>query len=513
MGWGMSWDREESLDRIQRRWQARDTEIVVSRLTREMDLENVTLANGRCIQGAHVYATVAGSGRLDCLDTDDDARSAIQRIALWQAEVARIAQAFEVPIIAFQGARVHLLAYRPIGDDQAISRKATLLSKAITYMTRDAFNPFFEDELQLDARAAADVGETVATRAGTRGDSELLFLGNAANRPAKLLGSAKLVVTGRFLEAIDGQIPHEYSEATEDDAWIVRMSVSAAEAAAAEDGIAWSVETSEARIAEDLEKWPVSRFKVSGASELIEPNDLSRSNSKLVTGAVLLMDIDGFSAYISQAEGDTVKRDAILTLDAIRQEMRAVLKTDYSGVRIHYQGDNMIGLVHLPPGDDEGIATTAAEIAAGMQDSMTQTLPEVVPDADALDVAVGVAMDDTVVGCLGQYAKRNALIIGPAATNAESIQMRLSGQQTGVDATTFHALPAEIQALYDWSASAQAYVATQLGAAKLSRVREALTAVGSRVVTPDDRGRLQVGAGAAVAGSAEYVRPFRPYAE
>src|SRR5271169_4248189 len=96
----MSWDKEKSLDRIKRRWEARDIEITVSKLTRQMNLENVTLHNGRRIQGAHIYATVAGSGGLHRLDSDEHARSAIQRVALWQAEVAKIAKAFEVPIIA-----------------------------------------------------------------------------------------------------------------------------------------------------------------------------------------------------------------------------------------------------------------------------------------------------------------------------------------------------------------------------------------------------------------------------
>src|SRR4051812_8411105 len=130
----MAWNLDTSLDRITRRWKERDTEITVTKLTRLMNLENVTLRNGRLSQGAHLYATVAGMGRLHCLDTEDHARSAIQRLALWQSEIARMASAFEVPVIAFQGARAHLLAYRPIDDDPAVARKAALLGRAIALM-------------------------------------------------------------------------------------------------------------------------------------------------------------------------------------------------------------------------------------------------------------------------------------------------------------------------------------------------------------------------------------------
>ena len=513
----MSWDKQRSLDRITRRWAARDTEITVSKLTRDMNLQNVSLRKGRRIFGAHLYATVAGSGRLHCLDRDEDAQSAIQRTALWQAEVARIAKAFDVPIIAFQGARVHLLAYRPIDDDAAIARRATLLARAILFMTRDAFNPLFDTELGLNARAASDLGETIATRGGVRGDSELLFLGNAANRPAKLLCSSKLVVTDRFMDAHGDQLSHEKIEADVEDAWILRHDVDTIEAAVAEDAIDWTIAKSADRLAVDREKWPAERFKVSGATEKIKPASLSRSNSKLVQTAVLLMDIDGFSAYVEEAEDDEIKRDAILALDAIRQEMREVLKVDFNGVRVQYQGDNMIGFVHLPAGDDEKIATAAAEIAAGMQASMSITLPEVVPDAKRLDVVVGVSMNETVVTSLGQYADRNALVLGSAATQAEKIQMRLDAKQTGIDAATYEALPDEIQELYSWNGSAKAYVADDLSASKLSRVVEALSFNGSRQMTPTGKaGRMRIGppAGAVTtATSTEHVRPYRPYAD
>lgn len=353
----------------------------------------------------------------------------------------------------------------------------------------------------------------MATRGGTRGDSELLFLGNAANRPAKLLGTSVLTVTSRLEDALDDRLKYDTVESGDDDALLVRISHEDVEAAVAADGIDWSVEKSGDRLADELEKWPTDRFQVGGANLLIEPKELSRSASKLVEAAVILMDIDGFSEYVDEAENDEVKRDAILTLDAIRQEMRDVLKTDIGGVRIQYQGDNMIGLVHLPNRDPEGIAEAAAEIAAGMQASMSITLPQVVLDAGRLDVSVGVSMNTTVVACLGEYAKRNSLVLGPAATEAERIQTRLPGKQTGIDKTTFDALPDEMRELYEWSPNTKAYVAEDLSASRLARVREALSRGQEQTVAPAGKsGRYAIGAAATAEGAADHVRPYRPYA-
>jgi hypothetical protein len=511
----MGWDKARSEGRIRDRWEARDTEITVTKLKRNMNLENVTLKNGRLIRGAHLYATVAGTGRLHLLDSDAHASSSIQRVALWQAEVSKMASAFDVPIIAFQGGRVHLLVFRPIDDDGEIARKAALLGRAISLMTHFAFNPLFDEDLRLKAKAAVDMGETVATRGGTRGDSELLFLGNAANRPAKLLGASTLTATGRFVDALDDQLELEKEEkAGQDDAWVLKLSRKTIEDAVSEDEIDWSVDNSKKRIEADLEKWPVERFKVSGASALIDPTALGRSNSKLVDAAVILVDIDGFSDYVDQAENDDVKRNAILALDAIRQELRAVLKTDYEGVRIQYQGDNMIGLVHLPAGDEGKIAAAAADIAAGAQSSMSITLPVVVPDVGGLDVAVGIASALTVVSSLGAYGRRNAIVIGPGASESEAIQQRLNAEQTGIDKSTFEALEEDVAKQFAWSAPARAYVAEGLDAAKLSRIKEGASAAAKseRSVTPGHDGRFHIGTGAAVAGG-ESVRPIRPFAE
>jgi hypothetical protein len=508
----MSWNQKKSLDRITSRWKARDTNLTVSKLTREMNVENVTTKNGRLIQGAHLYVTLAQSGQIHCLDSDDHARSAIQRLAIWQSEVACMAKAFDLPIIAFQGARAHFLIYRPIDDDAAIARTAVLFARAISLMTAKAFNPLFGEADRFDAKSAVDLGQTVATRGGVRADSELLFLGNAANRPAKLLGGAKLLVTGRFAEAIADDLKVELVDyAGDGDAKILKMVQAEVAAAVEKDGIDWSVEKSSTRLAADLAKWPVERFKVSGAKTRIEPTKLTRSDSKLVEAVALIIDVDGFSAYVDAAEDDAVKRDAILTLDAIRQELREVVKVDFEAVRIQYQGDNLVVVLHLPAGDAAKIAEKATEIAAAIQSSMSVTLPQVVPDASKLDVAVGLAMNDTVVARLGEYAKRNALVLGPAATKAEQIQMRLDGRQTGLDKNLYDNLSTVVQELYAWDESAKAYVATGLDASKQARIKEAQAANGHRTVTPGPAGRVLIGAPAAIPGT-ERVAPVRPYA-
>lgn len=507
----MAWNERKSEDRIRLRWEARDTDITVEKLGRDMNLQNVSLKKGKRVQGVHLYATVAGAP-LKALADASQAKDVLQTVALWQGEVAKIASAFDVPIVAFQGGRVHLLVFRPIDDDSALARKALLLGHAINAMTVKSFNPLFEGARKLDPRVAADLGQTVATRGGVRGDSELLFLGNAANRPAKLLGATRFVATTQMIEALDDEAPPYTTEATtDDDAQSVRVTLSDLEAAVEADAIDWCVEKSTDRLEEEKGKWPADRFGVSGASELIDPSTLSRSNSKLVPALVVLADIDGFSDYVAESETDATKRDRILTLDAIRQELREVLKVDFNGVRVQYQGDNLIGFIHLPDGDAATRASVAVEVAAAMQSSISRTLPAVVHDVGRLQISIGVASSDIAVSRLGQYAARTALIVGPAASGAEAIQMRLEGGQTGLTAAAYEQLSDAQKALYEWSAPAKAWVANDLDAAKLARVTESLTSEDSRVVTPDDAGRFSIGLG--VTESSTKVPRVKPFAD
>lgn len=516
----MAWKHDNSLNRIQARWDRRsELDISVTKLGREMELENITLPKSKRVRGVHLYATVAGSGQLDVLTDTTAATETVRVLGAWLAEASRIADAFEIPVVAAQGARIHLLNYRPIDGDQVLARDAILLAAALRRMTNAALNPLLDVATRLNCRTGLDLGETVGTRGGTGGDSELLFLGSAANRAAKLLGNRKIVVSSCLYEALDAVLVLTAEEIEGEDAWAVSLSNDALDAAAAEYGFDWSVSKSTDRLAEDLEKWPTERCQVGGATEKIRFDNLSRSNSKLIQTAVIIADIDGFSAYIEGLAGDAEKRDAIVTLDMIRFELREVLKSDYSGgVRVQYQGDNIVGLVHVPGKDLSKVAERALDIASGMQASMKHTLSSVVPEAEKLKVTVGVALEDTLATQLGPRGRRNAMVVGPAVTKADRISAALEGTEIGFSKSAYEALPEHLQSRFTWSASAGAWVATDLPADELDLIKEAHERAAvqqqARVHSPDTEGRLRVGAAVgAVPAGARDVHVVKPYSE
>jgi hypothetical protein len=516
----MAWNHDKSLDRIQQRWDRRsELDIEVSKLGREMDLENITLARSKRVRGVHAYATVSGSGQLDDLADQDAAARTVRALSTWVTEVSRIASVFEMPVIAAQGARMHVANYRPIDQDAVLARDAVLFGAALRRMTVGALNPLLEDDARLSCRTALDLGETVGTRGGGRGDSELLFLGSSANRAAKLLGSRKIVASDRLVEALDGGLDLTMDEIEAGRAWALSLSNDALDEALERYGFDWSVQKSQSRLEDEWDKWSADRCKVSGANETVYFGGLGRANSKLVEVAVIVADIDGFSAYIDSLEDDEEKRDAIVALDMIRFELREVLKRDYSGgVRVQYQGDNIVGLVHLPGKSTAAVAERALDIAAGMQASMQETLPAVVAEASKLSVTVGVALADTLATQLGPHGRRNAMAVGPAVTKADRISSALTGTEVGFSSQAYEALPEDLRAgLFEWSGSAAAWVASDLPASRLELIKESLALRASdqrRRIEPTGRpGRSRVtpAAGLVVPGTRN-VEPFRPHA-
>lgn len=514
----MAWTEQTSLDRIRERWDRRaELGITVAALGRKMDLTNITLQNSKRVCGAHIYVTVAGSGQLDALADNAEGSRSVRALSAFLREVNCVAELFEIPVVAAQGARVHLLNYRPIADKPILARDVVLLALVLQRMTASALNPELPNDESLSFRAGIDLGETVGTRGGTKGDSELLFLGSGANRGAKLLGTRKLVVSSRLFDELGDQLELTADEIEGEEAWALRTTDEQLANALEKFGFKWELETSRKRIAADLEKWPVDRCGVGGAKEKVYFGGLGRSKSKLIEAAALIVDIDGFSPYIESLEGDDEKQDAIVALDIMRHEFREVLINDYSGgVRVQYQGDNMVALIHMPGKDVAKVAERALDVAAALQASMQRTLPKIVDETKKFSVTVGVATGQILATQLGSYGRRDAMVIGGPVTKADRISSALTGTQVGFSASAYNVLPDHLRELFDggWSPSAGAWVATNLPADKLAlakRAHDISPSDQAHHLRPSNGNGSRIGIGLGTGGS-EVVRPVRPYA-
>src|SRR3954454_2259567 len=113
----------------------------------------------------------------------------------------------------------------------------------------------------------------------------------------------------------------------------------------------------------------------------------------------------------------------------------------------------MIGIIHRHGKAAAKGAERALDVAAGLQASMQHTLPKVVAEVKKLSVTVGVALEDTLATQLGSHGRRDAMVVGPAATAADRISAALSGTEVGFASSAYDVLPEHLQKLFEWSPS------------------------------------------------------------
>lgn len=473
----MSWNYDDSVERIKSHLDSMG-EIEIEKLVREADL-NSLLSETHCrsIYGGHVYVQVTNFSILASREPDenDHYKRIIQAVHIYQREVARIVEGsgiFDGLRVHFQGPKLHALFYRPIDDGEKIAIKSVLLQLVLKNFVRHVFNPAFPSFDDFNVAGGADIGTVVGTKNGTQGDRELLFLGAPANYAAKMISSAgRLRLSQSIYDALPDSIRKLCNEVEGLDGihQLAKVTSDELDDLLEDHGIDWSREKSADRIADDKRRFPLKDISYGSAEVLINPDSLSINNNKRVLGASIFGDVAGFTDYIDKAETEDQKKAALRVFHAIRKEMAAVIKTDFNGVRIQFQGDRVQGLFHLPKDEDEKIAKRVSESAIGLQSSMERSIKECLPESKDLKIAVGVDIGATLVSKLGSRGQRDRICLGEPVERAAACEERCEGGDIGVTKRVYDLLPEGTQGHFEYSNTKLCYVASGLTQDKVER--------------------------------------------
>lgn len=514
----MSWKYDESKKRIQKHVDNMG-EIEIKKLVREADLNNL-LSETCCreIYGAHVYFIVCNFAKMATEDASDENeyKRLIQAIHIYQREVKRIVEhddKFDGLQVHFQGPKLHALFYRPIDNSEKISIKAFFLQLVLKDFIENVFNPAFEFYEDFEFAGGTDIGNAIGTRNGSKNDRELLFLGAPANYAAKIINkSGQLRLTKALYDALPEKLQDYCLNISDDVYQIKNISQETLDELLEEYGLSWDREASEKRIKDDKKRYPLVDIKYSSAKELIDIDELGITNNKRVDSSSIFGDVTGFTSYIDSAETEDKQREALRVLHAIRKEMATVVKKDFEGIRVQFQGDRVQGLYHLPKGDESKICEEAVDAAVGLQSSMEKTIKEVLPESSHLKLAVGVDIDITLVSKLGSHAHRDRICIGKAVEAAAKYEEKCSGGQIGISTRVYNALPDRLSKHFSYSKSAGCYVAENLTADKVERAEKAArAAAGSSAYIHSDKSGTQIST--QESQYARVVTPSRSFAE
>ncbi|WNB85772.1 adenylate/guanylate cyclase domain-containing protein [Cellulomonas sp. ATA003] len=457
----MGWTEQASLERARDTYEA-TVDVSVSTVARKTDFESISLTNPRRVRGAHLYLDVTNFTDLLGQPEEGTDEDMLRLVHLYAREVTRVVEAdLDAVKVHFQGPRLHAVAYRPISDDAEMVAKAVVAAAAIQH-TATIFNEVFRLSGDLAWKTAAGIafGDVIATRNGTGGDRELLFLGAPANYAAKMI-SAGVRISADAADLLPDDVRAYVSETNDDVVCKVSMTADQVEALCEHYGWTWSADQTRKRPDEAAEKYPPGCATVKKPTVTIDKSALGLSNSKRLHAVSIFADVDGFTKYIDEAtEQDEDLIEAVRAFHTLRKEMRSTAVIDYDSLRIQYQGDRMQAIAYLPFDDEAKAALTAVKVAAALQSVATNVMPQVVDASAAKPLAIGVAAGSILLSKLGEHGDRDVVALGPAVAEAARIQQRLDGTVTGINKAVYDSLPAWLQQYYVYSGGA--YVAHDL---------------------------------------------------
>jgi hypothetical protein len=247
------WDQSRSSERVSKQWDDLKTEdITVERLTREMDLSNLSATDVRIVHGVHFYLDVTNIRHLveSAVLRREDFKPLHRYMHVLRIEQRRIVQqVFDGDKIQVQGPKFHGLLYKPYDDDEALAWHAVLLGIALTETIRESLPKVFSDYPSMTPTVGIALGDTIVTNIGARGNRELISIGSAANHAAKILGAPNaLTVTEELWNALSEE--HRAVFAKEGDNYKLDWSLAGADNVG-EEGFQWSAEDSAKRMQAD----------------------------------------------------------------------------------------------------------------------------------------------------------------------------------------------------------------------------------------------------------------------
>ncbi len=476
----MAWDRARSLERINKLMTSVPTVEAVD-LSRELypsmlkeirdgrgerihlkeSFQSIPRNRAILVDGVHVYARLANYDeyRLDGnQETERGHKRGLNFLHLHYAASDRIIEDFGAIRIDYHGGRLHCVVVEPLDDEFARVAKAIELAKRLIEFSVIVSREVASGDYQAKMIVGIDTGRCVAIRSGTGHDQDPLFLGDAANKAAKM---AENDGEGIFLSNRARQIigmANAINENFADNLNVeTRLRVSTS-AKARNPELGMVFDSGERTYANLINEWraDIDGFKryTAGQSafvfhqhtpplKTIDFGNLSPGNSIRMPLVSIFGDVSGYTAYIENAMQTGRVGEAVRAIHIIRGELHNVLKDDFSSRKVRYIGDCIHGL--LAVGQPNAIDTQmsvieAVQCAAAMRSSFN--LIRQMLALDTLGLAIGVETGITPVSRIGRRGDGSVRVASSSATiNSEAEQSRADGTQLAIGQAAYDALP------------------------------------------------------------------------
>jgi hypothetical protein len=159
-------------------------------------------------------------------------------------------------------------------------------------------------------------------------------------------------------------------------------------------------------------------------------SDLVPSHTARMGMASMFADVHGYTAFVDEAveRGSAAIKNAVRAVHVIREELNAVLKTDFGGKRIRFIGDCIHGVIGKGTRavDDPVDAIAETALCASAMRSSFGLCQELLGGIDSLDLAVGIEFGPVPVTRIGKRGDESVrCAAGRAVVVSEKMQQSI----------------------------------------------------------------------------------------
>ncbi len=442
-----NWNRDLAAKHIEKRLGEVETVTVVD-FKRDLSLENVPVNKAYRMDAVHLYADMLNLS--DMLRVTDEEgvtchRRTLRFLNQHYRAVHRVLSRCDSRRVDFHNQRLHAVVYKPYNAEINAERSRVERAVAIGQMIIDVLRQTGDDDEQIpDAkiRVGIDSGEALAVNNGRNGGREPLFLGEPANKAAKLSGADDrqgIYLTNRVRTLID----LEETDSPETTPLTTEEIATCQEAA----DLPVTAEEIVKEWREDLDKNPIGMFEFSRHTPPLRTlaiADLTPANSRRQEAVSVYADIDNFTAYVAE-HIDADPEHVVKVFHILRSEMDRVLSTDFDGRRVRFIGDCIHGLLcegtaHTT--DEEATVSTATLCAGALRSSFALALEKLTDagiEVDDLALAIGFELGFMTVTRLGLKGDRVRCSVSRGVFASELEQQRCDGTETAIGDQAYNA--------------------------------------------------------------------------
>ena len=419
--------------------------VTIKEYVRDTNLNGLAANVAYRVDGVHLYVDILNVDEMLATTSDEGVtchRRTLRFLNLHFRAVQRILADVDAIEVDFHNERLHAVFVKPYADAVERAHRAVATAQLIIDVLRETGESGDEAIPSAKVRVGVDTGLALAVSNGRRGHREPLFLGQPANRAAKLAaGGTK---TGIYLTNDTRVVIGLDKVAVENESALAEEDVVASQEAADLD-----VSTNEIVEAwrADLEVNPIGRFEFSGHTppfSALDLDALSPANSRRQEAVSIYADLDGFTDFVSaHIDDDEEAKDVVRVLHVLRSELDAALSSDFGGRKVRFVGDCVHGLLSEGTAQttDAAETTSTATLAAGALRSgfelALESLNEKSYSTGDLGLAIGFEYGPIAVTRLGMKGAMIRCAVGRSVLSSESEQARCGGTDTAIGATAY----------------------------------------------------------------------------